>query len=250
VKETLNAPTNNTVRMAEQIDEIYNKLILLETFLGDLSPGIEKISKETNTNVRELREKFEVDETVVLLKKMGDNIPTFIELLDTMKAVKGMMEDFAPASEKITKEVMPNVAMLRTSLEKDEVLLLLQKTGENINTFNKLLDVLTELQKSGNLDSLLRMIKIGEKISSSLSDEEIDNLGDNLVTLLRLSDKVSKPEVVKFAEGLLDTVSSVDVKEPKKVGMLGLMSALKDSEVQKSLGITMDLAKKLPKNLK
>ncbi|MEE9474641.1 MAG: DUF1641 domain-containing protein [Candidatus Hydrothermarchaeaceae archaeon] len=194
---------------AEQIDEIYNKLAIIEAFLGDLEPGMEKISKETNANVVALRERFETDETITLLKKTGDSLPIFIELLDTMTAVKGMVDDLAPASEKISKEVMPNVTMLRTSLEKEEVLTLLQKTGDNLDAFNKLLDVLTQLQKSGNLDAMLN-----------------------------------------FTVGFADTVASVNVEKPKKVGMFGLMSALGNREMQKSLGIMLDLAKKLPKNLK
>ncbi len=218
--ETSVKPTNGNEKMAQQIDEIYSRLNIIENLITDLMPGLEKIPKEINETMRELRvrferdetltllkkvgdniptfielldimramkglvediapaaekipkeinatvselrEKFERDETLTLLKKVGDNIPTFVELLDVMGAMKGLVEDVAPASEKITKEIMPTVNMLRELFEKDIVLSILQKTGDNLHVFNKLLGFLTEFEKSGNLNFTLETIMTKE----------------------------------------------------------------------------------------
>ena len=173
----------STARMAEQMNDIHSRLAVIEG--------------------------FERDETIELLKKVGDSLPVFIELLDTMNAMIGMVKDFDPAIEKISKEVMPNVTALRTSLEKEEVLLLMQKFGDNIDSFNKVMDLMNRLQESGNLDCMLN-----------------------------------------FAEGFCDTVSCVDLKDPKKLGIFGALSALTSGEVRKSLGIMIEIAKNLPGKLK
>ncbi|MEE9564795.1 MAG: DUF1641 domain-containing protein [Candidatus Hydrothermarchaeaceae archaeon] len=173
----------STARMAEQMNDIHSRLAVIEG--------------------------FERDETIELLKKVGDSLPVFIELLDTMNAGIGMVKDFDPAIEKISKEVMPNITALRTSLEKEEVLLLLQKFGDNLDSFNKVMDLMNRLQESGNLDCMLN-----------------------------------------FAEGFCDTVSCVNLKDPKKLGIFGALSALTSGEVRKSLGIMVEIAKNLPGKLK
>ncbi|RMD52468.1 MAG: hypothetical protein D6828_05720, partial [Nitrospirae bacterium] len=71
-------------KMAQQVDDIYKRIERIETFLGDMMPIGGKVSKEVGPEINELREKFERDETLELLKKIGDNIPTFVELLSTM----------------------------------------------------------------------------------------------------------------------------------------------------------------------
>ncbi len=213
-------PTNGTEKMAKQIDEMYNRFNLIENLVADLMPGLEKIPRELHDTISELREKFERDETIKLIKQVGDNIPTFVELLDVMKAmkgliadlapaaekipeeiaptvrelrekferdetlklvklvgdniptfvslldvmgaVKGLVEDLAPATEKITKEIMPTIRTLRESLEKDVVLEILRKTGENLPTFNKLLDFLTNFEEKGNLDFTIQTVMTKE----------------------------------------------------------------------------------------
>ncbi|RMD51733.1 MAG: hypothetical protein D6828_06800 [Nitrospirae bacterium] len=123
--------------------------------LDDMMPVVGKVTKEVGGGVNELREKFERDETLELLKKVGDNIPTFVELLSTMEALKGMLDDMMPASSKILKEVSPTINMIREALERDELLIIIQQIGENLKTFQKLLAFLSTFEKTGNLDITL-----------------------------------------------------------------------------------------------
>src|SRR3990172_7943075 len=213
-------PTDNNSRMAAQIDEIYNRLSLVEDLLTDLAPALEKISKETHETVNELREKFERDETLTLLKKVGDNIPTFVELLNVMEVVKGLMTDVSPAIGKISKETHETVNELRESFEKDEALQLLQKTGENINTFNKLLDFLGSFDRSGTLDFTL----------VNASTKEIEYM---LKGMLRCLSKAMQEIAAK----------------PPQPGIRNLLSAIRNTEVQKGILLMTIFARYLPQSI-
>lgn len=139
---------NCVEKMSAQIDEIHRRLTIVENLLKDLAPGFERFLKETSATLYKLRERYERDETLMLVEKIGDSIPTFIEILDMMNAMRGFLNDFRPSIQKIVEEVTPTVHSLRNSLEKDEIVDLLIKTGENSTVFNMLLDCFsgTEVQ--------------------------------------------------------------------------------------------------------
>ncbi len=208
-------------KAGENIPTFLELLKLMEVMKGlveDILPAVGKITKEISPTITELREIYEKDETLTLVKKAGENIPTFLELLNMMEVAKGLMNDLMPAVGKISKEVMPSINMLRESLEKEEVLDLLQKAGENINVFNKLLDFLNKFDKSGTLDYTLE--NVGRK--------EIDILLKGIQT-------TAAKTMQQFME------------KPPQPGIGNLMKAMTDSEVQKGLLFLTAFAKNLSK---
>jgi uncharacterized protein YjgD (DUF1641 family) len=182
----------------------------------DLTLAVGKISKELSPTIKDLREIYERDETLTLVKKAGENIPTFLTLLDLMETMKGLAEDLTPAVSKISKEMTPSITMLRESFEKDELLDLLQKTGENINTFNKLLDFLNKFDKSGTLDYTLE----------NISTREID-------IMLKGMQTTAAKTMKQFMES------------PPKPGLGNLIKAMRDPEVQKGILFFTAFAKNL-----
>jgi uncharacterized protein YjgD (DUF1641 family) len=147
-------PSNGDKEMAAQIDEIYSKFHMIENLLSDFTPALEKISKDLQPTIRDLRERYERDETLDLIKKVGDNIPTFLQLLDMMKIAKGMMEDMMPAVDKITHDAQPVIKDMRERFERDETLDLIKKVGDDIPIFLILLDLLGKKE----MDYLVRGI--------------------------------------------------------------------------------------------
>jgi uncharacterized protein YjgD (DUF1641 family) len=169
-------------------------------------PAAGKITKELSPTIKDLREVYEREETLTLIKKVGENIPTLVTLLNLMETMKGMAEDLMPAAGKITKELTPTITMIRESLEKDEVLDLVQKIGENINVFNKLLDFLNKFEKSGTLDYTL------------------DNLSAKEMNVMIMGIQTTAVKTMKqFMEN------------PPKPGLMNIFSAVKDPEVQKGI---------------
>ena len=194
----------NLGRMESQIDELYSKISILENFANELQPGIGKIAKEIGQTVNELRERYERDETIELLKKIGDNIPTFVELLNTMEAVKGMMTDIMPATVKIIKETSDTVNDLRIRFERDETITLLKKVGDNIPTFVKLLPTM-EAVKGMMTDMVPAVASITHEVSGTVNEfrlrfekdeslELLKKVGDNIPTFVEL---LSTMEAVK-----------------------------------------------------
>jgi uncharacterized protein YjgD (DUF1641 family) len=91
-----------------------------------------------------MRERFEREETLDLMKKVGDNIPVFLQLFDMMKVTQGMMEDMMPAVEKIMHDVQPVIKDMRERFEREETLELIYKLGDDIPVFLILLNLLSK----------------------------------------------------------------------------------------------------------
>jgi uncharacterized protein YjgD (DUF1641 family) len=261
------AQETSAARMAEQMNDIHSRVAVIEAFISDFEPNIEKINKEINANVVALRNGFERDETIELLKKVGDSIPVFVELLDTMNASMGMLKDFEPNIEKLSKEVTPNITALRTTLETDETLVLLKKFGDNLPIFVELLDTMNASMGmlkdfEPNIEKLSKEVTPNiTALRTSLEKEEVlvlmQKFGDNIDAFTKCIDVVGRLEesgnldkLLNLAEGAADAVGSVDVTKPKKVGIFGLLPAMSNGEVQKTIGIALEIAKNLPGKLK
>jgi uncharacterized protein YjgD (DUF1641 family) len=68
----------------------------------------------------------------------------------------------------------------------------------------------------------------------------------SLERLAVIMEKMTDPRVLGLVEGTLDAVSQVDAERPPKVGLVGAVKELRDEDVQKSLGILLSIAKKMP----
>ncbi len=194
----INNPSNGTEKMAAQIDEIHSRISVLENLISDISPNIEKISKELSPTLNELRERFERDETLTLIKKLGDNIPTLITLINVLEGVKGMAEDFLPNIEKISKELSPTLNELRKRYESDDLIKLIKMAGDNIPTLITLINVLDGVKGMGK-DFLPNIEKISKELSPTLNELRerferdevitiIKKIGDSLPFILQIMD--------------------------------------------------------------
>jgi hypothetical protein len=217
VKKNTEAGVSSTEKMAAQVNDIHNRLSIMEGMYMDMVPAMEKITREIGDTLNSLRVRYERDETVELLKKVGDSIPTFIMMLDAMKAFKGFFEDIMPAVDTIMKEVTPAINSLRMAFEKDETLELLLKTGECMPSFIKLLDFLHNFDKEGGLDFALE--------TANAKETEV---------MMKGMEKCA----VRTMQQLME--------KPLKAGFMSLFKAMQDAEVQKGFILMTTFARNMP----
>ncbi|MBF0539248.1 MAG: DUF1641 domain-containing protein [Nitrospirae bacterium] len=207
-------------KTGENIPTFLEMLKTMECFIGmfkDVYPATEKIIKELTPTINSMRYAFEREETLELIQKTGENIPIFLEMLKTMEFAIGMFKDVYPATEKIMKELTPTINSMRYAFEKDETLTLLQKTGENIPTFIKLLDFLAQFEQSGGLDYAFK--------SASVKETEY---------------------MIKGMEKCAVRTMQQLMERPLKPGMKSLFSSLMDPEVQKGFVLLTTFARNMP----
>ena len=91
------------------------------------------------------------------------------------------------------------------------------------------------------------MKDVGGKLLDANSPEDIARIGDSLVFLMALLQKLSDPNVQVFLSRAVDMLGSVDLDNAKPVGMFGMVGALGAKETKEGLGVALQVLKALGK---
>jgi len=207
-----------------QEDLILERLDRIEAMLAPLSGSVESI--------RELKEDLSPlahNAFQVMVKELED-VETSFKLEDLLELIKRLMK----SSRSITYSLnqLENVIDFITTLEP-----LLK------SSVPQLIDYLDELEQRGVFKILLATLEIRAKVAKAYTAEDIDRIGDGLVSLLALAQKLSEPRTIAFLERLTEMPAKLDLEKCKNIGPFGLLWASGNKEVKEGLGVLMEFTK-------
>lgn len=134
------------------------------------------------------------------------------------------------------------------SMKDHELEPLIKKMVENEEYLAEAIDKLVWLEKSGNLDALLGFSALIKIVQDSISDAVVDRNMEMLANIGLISTKFTSDRALMIFNALGDAICRCE-KEPEPIGVVGLMRALREPEVQKALGMLVNIARELGKNL-
>ena len=207
-----------------QEDLILERLDRIEAKLTPLSGTVESI--------RELKEDMSPlahNAFQVMVKELED-VETSFKLEDLLELIKRLLK----SSRSITYSLnqLENVIDFITTLEP-----LLK------SSVPQLIDYLDELEQRGVFKILLATLEIRAKVAKAYTAEDIDRIGDGLVSLLALAQKLSEPQTMAFLERLTEMPAKLDLEKCKDIGPFGLLWASGNKEVKEGLGVLMEFTK-------
>jgi uncharacterized protein YjgD (DUF1641 family) len=107
----------------------------------------------------------------------------------------------------------------------------------------KIINYLDELEQRGVLRIIQSTLDVRAKIAASYSPEDVEQIGDGLVAILGVTQKLSDPRAQAFLKKMATLPSKVDLEGAKPVGPFGMLGALSSKEARQGLGILMELTK-------
>ena len=107
----------------------------------------------------------------------------------------------------------------------------------------QLINYLDDLEQKGVLRIIQSTLDVRAKVAASYSPEDVDQIGDGLVALLGLAQKLSNPQAQAFLGKMAALPSKVDLDKAKPVGPFGMLGALGSKEARQGLGVLMELTK-------
>ncbi len=121
---------------------------------------------------------------------------------------------------------------------------------EAIEALEKVLEMLVTLKRSGTLDLMATLVeKIEDLMEVGMSDKKLHHalaLGDAALSGLEEADPiVLKSNVEKLSSCTMKALSDESLASVKPVGLLGLLSAIRDPDVATGLGLLLAIAKSL-----
>ena len=208
-----------------------------------------------------------------LILKRLENIETQITpLIKTADKLNELREDMIPLSNQAVQLLINELQDVEAGFELDDLFHLVKQLLRSTRSiifglkqmvgfveFTKdmepllkqavpqMINYLDDLEQKGVLRIIQAMMGVRAKVAAAYTPEDIDQIGDGMVSLLGLGKKLTDPKLLTFLEKVVEIPAAVDLSASKKVGPWGLVSASSNDEVKEGLGVLIELTKALSK---
>ena len=178
----------------------------------EIAPRINEAVQALIVELADIESDFQIEDLLYLLKKLMRNIGTLNYVLDQTRN----LVDFAQTAEPLLKNSVPQVIAFLDGLEQGGVF--------------RMLSIATEVLR---------------KIGSTVSPEDMHQIGDGIVRLVGVLKRLTAPAAIDLLERAADIPARVDLSAARPVGLWGMVGAMGDPDVQKGLGVLMEFTKGL-----
>ncbi len=178
----------------------------------------------------------------------------WVELSDTLVPVtRGAMDVATRELDDLSDEVTADdlVRFARTaarSLPKLEALMAqLDSLSELLHTLNSLsgaamgkaTDMLAVADEKGYFAFAREGSKIADRVVTEFSEEDVQALGDNVVTILNAVKEMTQPEVMGLVQRTAGSVQDVEDSPMEPPSLFALLKSMRDPQTRRGLGKVM-----------
>jgi uncharacterized protein YjgD (DUF1641 family) len=203
---------NQLDHLSQEISILTDSARSLQELRDDLTPRANEAVKILITQLAELETEFQLEDLVHLLKNVMRNTRNFNWSVDQLKN----LIDFLRTVEPLLKSAVPQMIVYLDRLEQQGVFQILNHT-------------LTALQR----------------IAQTYTPEDIEQITDGLVNLVGVAKKLTCPEALCLLDKIAEIPAKVDLSRARKVGPVGMMFAMGNSEVKQGMGVVLEMTKGL-----
>jgi uncharacterized protein YjgD (DUF1641 family) len=180
---------------------------------GDLTPVAGEAYRLAVQQLDEIEGYVQLEDIIRLAKRMMRNTHNIEKMLDQLEAFSELTSEVVPLTE---------------------------------GMFLTLMARLDEMERKGYFTFLQGGMEIVDTIVSNFTEEDVKQLGENIVLILNTVKEMTQPDVMQL---LSSTATSMKEDEiPDKVSMLYLMRQFNDPAVRKGLARTMNVLKTVSEN--
>lgn len=210
---------------ADALADLVELAAVARDLSAELTPELRAAVGENRRTIAQLRMALESEETVTLLRRLGDNTGTFLDLLATLEVASDAIAEVTPADEQAAAAARADIDRLARAFDRDRTVDALVALGENMDTVV-------------GLTALLEGFGDG----ADRTPEEYYRLGQRLGAAVDTAERASDPAVLSAVEAGADAVAD---DTDRTVGVLGLVGALRNDDVKRSLGTLVEAAERI-----
>jgi uncharacterized protein YjgD (DUF1641 family) len=193
-----------------QIQPLVKNSQKLEELKNDLIPIGNHATALLIEQLTEVEAGFQLEDFLALVKEAMRNTQNFIFALKQMANIIEFVNDLEP----LLKSAVP-----------------------------QFISILADMEQKGVFRMFKSTLDLRKKVAAAYTPEDIELMGDTLITYMGLAKSLSDPRAVKALEKLSRIPSKIDLDKAKSVGVFGMLGAGFDPEISRGLGIMMELAK-------
>ena len=176
--------------------------------------------------------------------------------LDNLGEVNDLLDGTAVATSAMDDEMVQNLTATGTNLgaaadglATPEAAQLGEAAGENAGDLAQAIETLARLQRSGTLDDVLALADTLSLLTAAMDDEMVQNLTATGSRLGELADTAADEDVAGSLESVLEAVGEAGDQPAEPPGVVGMVKAMRDPDVQSGMGFMLAVARALGQDL-
>jgi uncharacterized protein YjgD (DUF1641 family) len=175
----------------------------------DLTPIAQEAFAILSRELDDVRDFVEPADLLRVLKRIARNLPAIERGLDQLESLQDLVADVGPLTGEISLRVM-----------------------EALDTY----------EQRGYFRFAKGGLGVVDRVVTSFTEEDVAQLGDNIVLILNTVKEMTQPEVMQL---LQRTASGVRAAEGTEVGLFGLLRRLRDPKTRRGLGRVLEILESL-----
>jgi uncharacterized protein YjgD (DUF1641 family) len=194
--------------------------------IDELTLRVERLIEcsEENRRMRSGWADFQADLSPVATRAMARTIERLDGTTIDADAVLGLLIHLAEAAPRLERTVDTLVSVGELAGEVGDV-------GGAV--FESMIERLDTLGRRGYFTFAAGMLGVLDRIVTSFGEDDLEQLGDNVVLILQTVKEMTQPEIMQMMQRTVRIVRDGD--EPEKVGLFRLLGELRDPEVKLGL---------------
>ena len=180
-----------------------------DDLLADFGPVAKDMYAAAEEQLAEVQQFVQLEEMLSLVKRLARNTHNLNTLLDTLESGLDFVQDAAP----LTKEMMTEATAR-----------------------------LGELERKGYFGFLRQGGYVLDQVVTSFGEEDVRQLGDNVVLILNTVKSLTQPEMMTLVNGLTAGFHAAEAEAEAgqlDASLLGLLRQMRDPEVRRGLAVTL-----------
>ena len=186
-----------------------------DNLFADLKPVLNDMYAATEEQLSEMQQFVTLDDILELVKRLARNTRTLNEMLDLLESAHDFIKDASP----LTKDMMTEAT-----------------------------DRLAELERKGYFGFARQSFYVVDQIVTSFSEEDVRQLGDNIVLILNTVKALTQPQMMTLLNNLTQGFHEAEAEAQAgrlEIGYLALLRKLRDPEVRRGLAITLETLRRV-----
>jgi uncharacterized protein YjgD (DUF1641 family) len=181
----------------------------------DLTPVVHDVYQLAESQLEEMQQFVTLDDVMELAKRLARNTRTLNDMLDTLESANDFIKDATP----LTRDMMTEATTQ-----------------------------LGELERKGYFGFARQGMYVLDQVVTSFSEEDVKQLGDNVVLILNTVKTLTQPEMMTMLNNLTQGFHDAEREAQAgqlDIGMLGLLKQMRDPEVRRGLAITLETLRRV-----
>jgi uncharacterized protein YjgD (DUF1641 family) len=178
----------------------------------DLIPIGYDVFRMAVVQLEEVEQHVQIEDILRLFKRLLRNTRNLEQMLDQLESFMELWQDLSPLSQ---------------------------------DAFLTMMSRLEEMERKGYFVFLQGGLDIMDRIVTSFSEEDVRQLGDNVVLILQTVKEMTQPEIMNM---MRNTATVVADEEPVDTSLLSILRQLNDPAVRRGLAKTLQVLKSVADN--